>query len=138
MTTLKCILSEEKRSTHFDPRLLKRTFDNTGWNAANSMKRSKDPFEEPDDSLPESPGGTEENEGQDQGAVGVDVHRGGDVNTDSREQPSTSKGTSVVVGTAGPISKPNEEDKEEEEENMDVQLGKLSSSSDPDKLAKMQ
>ncbi|KAF3672616.1 putative WPP domain-interacting tail-anchored protein 2-like [Capsicum annuum] len=72
------------------------------------MKRSKDPFEETDDSLPESPGGTEENEGQDQGAVGVDVHRGGDVNTDSREQPSTSKGTSVVVGTAGPISKPNE------------------------------
>ncbi|KAM3269352.1 transcription initiation factor TFIID subunit 11 isoform X2 [Capsicum chacoense] len=106
------------------------------------MKRSKDPFEaafeEPDDSPPESPGGDEENEGQDQGAVGVEVHGGRDVNTDSREQPSTSKATPVAVGTAGPISKPKEEDEEEEEENMDVQLGKLSSSSDPDKLAKMQ
>ncbi|KAG5603659.1 hypothetical protein H5410_025151 [Solanum commersonii] len=106
------------------------------------MKRSKDPFEatfeEQDDSPPESPAGTEENEGQDQGAVGVNMNEGDDVNTDSREKPSTSKATSVSVSTAGPISKPKEEDEEEEEESMDVQLGKLSSSSDPDKLAKMQ
>ncbi|XP_055809829.1 transcription initiation factor TFIID subunit 11-like isoform X2 [Solanum dulcamara] len=106
------------------------------------MKRSKDPFEaafeEQDDSPPESPVGTDENEGQDQGAVGVNEHGGDDVNTDSREKPSTSKATSVSDGTAGPISKPKEEVEEEEEESMDVQLGKLSSSSDPDKLAKMQ
>lgn len=106
------------------------------------MKRSKDPFEatfeEQDDSPPESPAGTDENEGQDQGAVGVNMNEGDDVNTDSREKPSTSKATSVSVSTAGPISKPKEEDEEEEEESMDVQLGKLSSSSDPDKLAKMQ
>ncbi|MCE3215112.1 hypothetical protein HAX54_000895 [Datura stramonium] len=110
--------------------------------ARNIMKRSKDPFEaafeEQDDSPPESPVGIDENEGQDQAAVGVNVHGGDDVNTDSHEKPSTSKATSVSVGTAGPISKPKEEDEEEEEESMDVQLGKLSSSSDPDKLAKMQ
>lgn len=106
------------------------------------MKRTKDPFEaafeEQDDSPPESPVGTDENEGQDQGAVGVNEHGGDDVNTDSREKSSTSKATSVSIGTAGPISKPKEEDEEEEEESMDMQLGKLSSRSDPDKLAKMQ
>ncbi|KAJ8570064.1 hypothetical protein K7X08_006641 [Anisodus acutangulus] len=105
------------------------------------MKLSKDPFEaafeEQDDSPPESPVGIDENEGQDQAAVVVNVHGGDDVNTRSREKSSTSKAASVSVGTAGPISKPKEED-EEEEESMDVQLGKLSSSSDPDKLAKMQ
>ncbi|XP_070043638.1 transcription initiation factor TFIID subunit 11-like isoform X2 [Nicotiana tomentosiformis] len=106
------------------------------------MKRSKDPFEAAfegqDDSLPESPIGIDENEGQDQAAVDVHVHGGDDANTGSRDNPSASRAASVSVGTTGPISKPKEEDEEEEEENMDVQLGKFSASSDPDKMSKMQ
>ncbi|XP_075104460.1 uncharacterized protein LOC142178563 isoform X3 [Nicotiana tabacum] len=105
------------------------------------MKRSKDPFEAAfegqDDSLPESPIGIDENEGQDQAAVDVHVHGGDDANTGSRDNPSASRAASVSVGTTGPISKPKEEDEEEEEENMDVQLGKFSASSDPDKMSKM-
>ncbi|XP_060214990.1 transcription initiation factor TFIID subunit 11-like isoform X1 [Lycium barbarum] len=130
------MIHESSRKTRPEPtRNRPNSNPRTKPTSENSMKRSKDPFEaaleEQDDSPPESPVGTDENEGQDQAA-------GDDVNTTSREKPSTSKAASVSVGTAGPISKPKEEDEEEEDENMDVQLGKLSSSSDPDKLEKMQ
>ncbi|KAK9158201.1 hypothetical protein Scep_004775 [Stephania cephalantha] len=59
------------------------------------------------------------------------------------DQPSNlnrnpSASTSTAVPTNVAAGKGKEEDEEEEEENMDVELSKLSSNSDPDKMAKMQ
>lgn len=50
---------------------------------------------------------------------------------------STSRGGGGGGGGSHP-SKNKEEEEEEEEENMDVELSKLPSSADPDKMAKMQ
>ncbi|KAF3965354.1 hypothetical protein CMV_010446 [Castanea mollissima] len=51
---------------------------------------------------------------------------------------SASASTSRGGGGASHPSKNKEEEEEEEEENMDVELSKLPSSADPDKMAKMQ
>ncbi|XP_059308787.1 transcription initiation factor TFIID subunit 11-like [Lycium ferocissimum] len=108
------------------------------------MKHSKDPFEaaieEEEVSPPESPVGLDENETEDQAALNVSAHGGDDANINpGPENRLTSRNVPISAGTAGPSSsKIKEEDEEEEEENMDVQLGKFASSSDPDKLSKMQ
>ncbi|KAJ8564757.1 hypothetical protein K7X08_001217 [Anisodus acutangulus] len=107
------------------------------------MKHSKDPFEaaieEDEVSPPESPVGLDENETEDQTALNVSAHGGDDANINpGMENRLTSRNVPISAGTAGPSSKMKEEDEEEEEENMDVQLGKFASSSDPDKLSKMQ
>ncbi|CAN4124973.1 unnamed protein product [Withania somnifera] len=107
------------------------------------MKHSKDPFEaaieEEEGSPAESPVGLDENETEDQAALNGSVHGGDDANINpGPDNCLTSSTVPISVGTAGPSSKIKEEDEEEEEENMDVQLGKFSSSSDPDKVVKMQ
>ncbi|XP_019161160.1 PREDICTED: transcription initiation factor TFIID subunit 11 isoform X2 [Ipomoea nil] len=104
------------------------------------MKQSKDPFEaafeEQEESPPDSPIVAEENETQNEAAITVNDHGTDEfVSINHPENPSTSVAATVPTGTAG---KPKEDDEEEEEEHMEVQLGKLASSSDPDKMAKMQ
>nr|GMD72479.1 transcription initiation factor TFIID subunit 11 [Ipomoea batatas] len=104
------------------------------------MKQSKDPFEaafeEQEESPPDSPIGAEENETQNEAAITVNDHGTDEfVSINHPENPSTYVAATVPTGTAG---KPKEDDEEEEEEHMEVQLGKLASSSDPDKTAKMQ
>ncbi|XP_009594063.1 transcription initiation factor TFIID subunit 11 [Nicotiana tabacum] len=107
------------------------------------MKHSKDPFEaaieEQEGSPPESPVGLDENENEDQAALNVSVHGDDDANINAgTENRLISVTAPISVGTAGPSGKTKEEDEEEEEENMDVELGKFASSSDPDKVVKMQ
>ncbi|KAL3640493.1 transcription initiation factor TFIID subunit 11 [Castilleja foliolosa] len=84
------------------------------------MKKSKDPceiaLEEQDESPPESPAGP---------VIAVSD----DMDTNSNVKP-------VSVGSAGPIGKNKEDD--DEEENVDVELGKLQPIGDPEKTAKMQ
>lgn len=92
------------------------------------MKQSKDPFEvafeessPPDSPVEEITGGQIEDEDD----AHVNVHPG-----------STSSVPSSGIAVP-PVVKPKDEDEEEEEENMD-ELGKLSTSGDPHKMAKMQ
>ncbi|KAM3235488.1 transcription initiation factor TFIID subunit 11 [Capsicum annuum] len=108
-----------------------------------TMKHSKDPFEasieEEEGSHPESPVGLDENETEDQAALSGSAHGGDDANINpGPENCLTSRAVPISVGTAGSSNKIKEEDEEEEEENMDVQFGKFPSSSDPDKVVKMQ
>ncbi|XP_031111334.1 transcription initiation factor TFIID subunit 11-like [Ipomoea triloba] len=104
------------------------------------MKQSKDPFEAAFEAQEESPlnspVGAEENEAQNEASLAVnDRETDSLVSINHPEHPSTSFAATVLTGTAG---KPKEDDEEEEEEHMDVQLGKFTSSTDPDKKAKMQ
>jgi transcription initiation factor TFIID subunit 11 len=43
-----------------------------------------------------------------------------------------------MLGSARSKAKNKDDDEEEEEDNMDVELSKLASTADPDKMAKMQ
>ncbi|KAM7500433.1 hypothetical protein LguiA_024847 [Lonicera macranthoides] len=103
------------------------------------MKQSKDPFEvafeEQDESPPDSPIAQDDTETQTAAAhVALNNEGDADVNTNTGTiNPSTS--------TAAQISRaavPTNKNKEEEEENMDVELGKFSSTGDPEKRATMQ
>ncbi|XP_010529318.1 PREDICTED: transcription initiation factor TFIID subunit 11 [Tarenaya hassleriana] len=103
------------------------------------MKHSKDPFEaaleEQEESPPESPVG---------GGVGGEGE-GDESRTLIEQIPEEDE---IAAGDLRPAKKPKtsmeglgknkDEDDEEEEENMEVELTKLPSSADPDKMAKMQ
>ncbi|XP_039119928.1 transcription initiation factor TFIID subunit 11-like [Dioscorea cayenensis subsp. rotundata] len=94
----------------------------------------KDPFEaavEEQDSPPESPIPPD-----DEIAVPAE---GEEDETDARSLPEAPS-SAPPPATAGPGggSRGKEEEEEEEEENMGVELGKLPSSGDPDKMAMMQ
>ncbi|KAK9124355.1 hypothetical protein Sjap_013957 [Stephania japonica] len=111
------------------------------------MKQSsKDPFEaafeeqqeqdEQYDSPPDSPIAADE-------VLPVNPLTAIDDEGTTTDQPSNlnrkpSASTATPVPTNVVAGKGKEEDEEEEEENMDVELSKLSSCSDPDKMAKMQ
>ncbi|CAH9136615.1 unnamed protein product [Cuscuta epithymum] len=104
------------------------------------MKQSKDPFEaafeEQEESPPDSPTGAVENEAQNEASLALNDNGTDDfASINHSENPSTSFAATAPTAAA---SKPKEDDEEEEEEHMDMQLGKLSSTSDPDKMAKMQ
>ncbi|KAJ4980245.1 hypothetical protein NE237_031082 [Protea cynaroides] len=105
------------------------------------MKQSKDPFEvafeEQQESPPESSVAADETETQTPAAtstIPMDVQED-DPNVNI--QP-THPSTSVVAPSAAATAGKMKEEEEEEEENMDVELGKFSSTGDPDKMAKMQ
>ncbi|KAM0946009.1 putative transcription factor Hap3/NF-YB family [Dioscorea sansibarensis] len=94
----------------------------------------KDPFEaavEEQDSPPESPIPPD-----DEIAVPAE---GEEDEADARELPEAPS-SAPPPATAGPGGggRGKEEEEEEEEENMGVELGKLPSSGDPDKMARMQ
>ncbi|KAK6123115.1 hypothetical protein DH2020_019528 [Rehmannia glutinosa] len=103
------------------------------------MKKSKDPFEEQEESPPESPVGLDENEAETSAGPVMIVNEDTELNANVLATgPSTSASVSMSVGPTGPIGKNKDDDEEEEEENMDVELGKLRASGDPAKTAKMQ
>lgn len=100
------------------------------------MKQSKDPFEaaleEQEESLPDSPIGPDELEGQTQSAP---APGGLDDDFESLSAPMpVSGGTNINAA----VTKNKDDDEEEEEENVDVELAKFPSSADPSKMAKMQ
>ncbi|XP_076956721.1 transcription initiation factor TFIID subunit 11-like [Bidens hawaiensis] len=105
------------------------------------MKHSKDPFEvafeEIDDSPPDTPYTNDVTEAQTMaGHLTINSQRY-DVenNINSLNQPRKA----VKFSSTSTANKNKEEDDyEEEEENMDVELGRFSSTGDPDKMAKMQ
>ncbi|CAH9062075.1 unnamed protein product [Cuscuta epithymum] len=104
------------------------------------MTQSKDPFEaafeEQEESPPDSPTRAVENEAQNEASLALNDNGTDDfASINHSENPSTSFAATAPTAAA---SKPKEDDEEEEEEHMDMQLGKLSSTSDPDKMAKMQ
>ncbi|KAI3719205.1 hypothetical protein L6452_20100 [Arctium lappa] len=107
------------------------------------MKQSKDPFEvafeELDESPPDSPNAHDETETQTLAAEPSKNSQRYDVENSIGpfNQP---KARVKLASTSAAIStnKNKEDDDEEEEENMDVELGKFSSTGDPDKMAKMQ
>ncbi|KAM7505719.1 hypothetical protein LguiB_004623 [Lonicera macranthoides] len=113
------------------------------YKADKTMKQSKDPFEvafeEQDESPPDSPIAQEDTETQTAAAhVALNNEGDADVNTNSGTiNPSTST-AAQISRAAVPTNKNKEEDDEEEEENMDVELGKFSSTGDPEKRATMQ
>ncbi|KAJ6703293.1 TAFII28-LIKE PROTEIN-RELATED [Salix viminalis] len=118
------------------------------------MKQSKDPFEaayvEQEESPPESPIARDDYDTQpsnaaaatpadSQGAVDNqdddDFGGGGSDSVHPSDNPSTSR---PMLGSARSRGKNKEDEEEEEEDNMDVELSKLASTADPDKMAKMQ
>ncbi|CAA0395908.1 Transcription initiation factor TFIID subunit 11 [Arabidopsis thaliana] len=107
------------------------------------MKHSKDPFEaaieeEQEESPPESPvgGGGGGGDGSEDGRIEIDQTQDEDERPVDVRRPMKKAKTSVVVTEAK--NKDKDEDDEEEEENMDVELTKYPTSSDPAKMAKMQ
>lgn len=106
------------------------------------MKQSKDPFEaaleEEEESLAGSPRAGEELQAQT--PAGQDITSGQeDDNVGSAMNNSFDPSSSTRFSISkAPVGKTKDEDDEEEEENMDVEFGKLSSSADPTKMAKMQ
>ncbi|CAN1225859.1 Transcription initiation factor TFIID subunit 11 [Linum grandiflorum] len=107
------------------------------------MNQLKDPFEaayeEQEDSPPDSPLAADELEAAappgSQGAGTVeedDETAGGDIRL---SDPSSSAPPSSSARNKGKL---REEDEDEEEDNMEVELAKLRSTADPDKMAKMQ
>lgn len=109
------------------------------------MKQSKDPFEaafeEADDSPPDSPFNHEETETQTLAAQQtVNSKRYAAENSihHLNYQPKARVKLASTSADVPPTTKNKEDDDEEEEENMDVELGKFSSTGDPDKMAKMQ
>ncbi|KAJ4975770.1 hypothetical protein NE237_000876 [Protea cynaroides] len=108
------------------------------------MKQSKDPFEvafeEQQDLPPDSPVATDVTETQTLAAtlaVPIDGQDDDPVVNIRPTDPSMSVGL-VAPSAAATAGITKEEEEEEEEENMDVKLGKFSSSGDSDKMAKMQ
>ncbi|CAK7335972.1 unnamed protein product [Dovyalis caffra] len=118
------------------------------------MKQSKDPFEaayvEQEESPPESPiaqddydtqasnaaaGAADDSQGAFVAQDGEDLGSGGGHFVHPSDHPSTSR---PVLGSARTKAKNKDDDDEEEEDNMDVELSKLASTADPDKMAKMQ
>ncbi|CAE6186184.1 unnamed protein product [Arabidopsis arenosa] len=108
------------------------------------MKHSKDPFEaaieeEQEESPPESPvggggGGGGGGDGSEEGRIEIDQTQEEDERPVDVRRPMKKAKTSVVVTEA----KNKDDDEEEEEENMEVELTKYPTSSDPAKMAKMQ
>lgn len=103
------------------------------------MKHSKDPFEaaieeEQEESPPESPVGGGGGDGSEDGRTEIDQTPEEDERPVDVRRPAKKLKTSVVVAEA----KNKDEDDEEEEENMEVELTKYPTSSDPAKMAKMQ
>lgn len=107
------------------------------------MKHSKDPFEaaieeEQEESPPESPvgggGGAGGGDGSEEGRIEIDQTQEEDERPVDVRRPMRKAKTSAVVTEA----KNKDEDDEEEEENMEVELTKYPTSSDPAKMAKMQ
>ncbi|KAG6791440.1 hypothetical protein POTOM_000559 [Populus tomentosa] len=117
------------------------------------MKQSKDPFEaayvEQEESPPESPVAQDDYDTQASNAAAADDSQGAAVGQDdddlggggrndfahSSDHPSASR---PMLGSARSKAKNKDDDEEEEEDNMDVELSKLASTADPDKMAKMQ
>lgn len=102
------------------------------------MKQFKDPFEaaleeqQEEDSPPESPSPADDLSTQPSVApTDTAVQEEDDLNV-----PSTSALFPSTTVAAAPKNK--DEEDEEEEENMEVELSKLPSGGDPDKMAKMQ
>ncbi|XAR52856.1 hypothetical protein NMG60_11021169 [Bertholletia excelsa] len=120
------------------------------------MKQSKDPFEvafeeqEEEESPPDSPIATDGIEtktgNQTQSESGpMQLPANASANEDDEDiienaniRPVNTKPSKSRAAAASVTGKNKEEEEEEEEENMDVELGKFPSSSDPDKMAKMQ
>ncbi|MFS8026800.1 hypothetical protein Hanom_Chr16g01490941 [Helianthus anomalus] len=105
------------------------------------MKQSKDPFEvafeEIDDSPPDTPYTHDGTEAQTMAAQPTINSQRCDV--ENNINPLNQPRTRVKMGSTSAANKNKEDDEEEEEEeNMDVELGKFSSTGDPDKMAKMQ
>ncbi|XP_076913828.1 transcription initiation factor TFIID subunit 11-like [Bidens hawaiensis] len=106
------------------------------------MKHSKDPFEvafeEIDDSPPDTPYTNDATEAQTMATQLTINSQRYDVenNINSLNQPR--KAVKLSSTSAAANKNKEEDDDEEEEENMDVELGKFSSTGDPDKMAKMQ
>lgn len=105
------------------------------------MKQSKDPFEvafeEVDDSPPDSPYTHDETDPQTLAAQPTNNSQRYDIEN-SIHHLHEPKARVKLASTSAATNKNKEDDDEEEEENMDVELGKFSSTGDPDKMAKMQ
>ena len=99
-------------------------------------QQSKDPFEAAFEE--------QDDEDDDADAVAVAVapsHEDHDPDRDREPIPSSSSMATPIVAPPPPMitmKKKREDDEEEEEENMEVELDKFPSASDPHKMAKMQ
>ncbi|KAK1424945.1 hypothetical protein QVD17_20286 [Tagetes erecta] len=105
------------------------------------MKQSKDPFEaafeEIDDSPPDTPYTHNDTEAQTPALqLPINSQR---YDVENNINSLNQSRTRVKLASTSAANKNKEDDDdEEEEENMDVELGKFSSTGDPDKMAKMQ
>lgn len=114
------------------------------------MKQSKDPFEaayeEQEESPPDSPIAAHEFDAKTPPSAAAappssqDAAFSQDDDDDVGVNPSDHPSTSIpMLASVAPTKSKNKEyEDEEEEDNMDVELSKFPSSSDPDKMAKMQ
>nr|GFA58119.1 transcription initiation factor TFIID subunit 11-like [Tanacetum cinerariifolium] len=105
------------------------------------MKLSKDPFEvafeEVDDSPPDAPYAHDDTQTL---AAQPTIHSQR-YDQENSMHPLNQPKARIRLGSTSasvPNNKNKDDDDEEEDENMDVELGKFSSTGDPDKMAKMQ
>ncbi|CAL5346620.1 unnamed protein product [Camellia sinensis] len=130
---------------------LHKFFENWETLEGENMKQSKDPFEvafeeQVDESPPDSPV-VDRIETQNQAhsestasQLGVNVNAHEDEDDDYDDEDLVEKANKPLKSraVASVNRKKKEEDEEEEEENMEVELRKAPSITDPDKMAKMQ